>query len=114
MFAPASRVAAAKRAGGVDSLRVRKAGYLDFAREIASYTAGNLGDLVLVPAPDDGSICAKQRMVQTSEGAEITLCEALFARLQPLLGRPRFPEFLEQVFEGHFAEVLVGGVVIRR
>ena len=50
VFAPASRVAAAKRAGGVDSLRVRKAGYRDFAREIASYTAGNLGDLVLDPA----------------------------------------------------------------
>lgn len=87
VFAPASRVAAAKRAGGVDSLRVRKAGYLESAREIASYTAGNLGDLVLVPAPEDGSICARQRMVQTSEGAEITLCEALFD--QP--PRVRFP-----------------------
>lgn len=78
VFAPASRVAAAKRAGGVDSLRVRKAGYLESVREIASYTAGDLGDLVLVPAPDDGSICAKQRKDHTGEGAEITVCEALF------------------------------------
>ncbi|MEO7425209.1 MAG: hypothetical protein ABI036_08475 [Fibrobacteria bacterium] len=78
VFAPAYRVAAAKRSGGADSLLVRKAGYLDFAREIASYTAADLGDLVLVPAPDDGSFCVKQRKDHTSEGAEITICEALF------------------------------------
>jgi hypothetical protein len=78
VFAPAYRVATAKRTGGVDSLRIRKTGYLESAREIAGYTAGNLGDLILVPAPDDGSVCAKQRKDHTSEGAEITICEALF------------------------------------
>ncbi len=39
---------AAKRAAGVDTLRIRKSGFKDFSLEIPSYTAGNLGDLTLV------------------------------------------------------------------
>jgi hypothetical protein len=41
-------IPAAKRAAGVDTLRIRKSGYKDFVMELASYTAGNLGDLLLV------------------------------------------------------------------
>ncbi len=44
-----ARMAAAKRAAGVDSLLVRMAGFQDYGKEIASYTAGNLGDLTLTP-----------------------------------------------------------------
>jgi hypothetical protein len=54
VFAPPHLSAAAKRAAGVDSLRVRKAGYQDYAKEIASYTAGNLGDLTLSATSPDG------------------------------------------------------------
>jgi hypothetical protein len=43
-----ARIPAAKRAAGVDTLRIRKPGYKDFVMEVASYTAGNLGDLLLV------------------------------------------------------------------
>lgn len=52
VFAPAyaySR-APAKRAAAMDTLRVRKAGFQDIVREIASYSAGNLGNLTLLPA----------------------------------------------------------------
>jgi hypothetical protein len=54
VFAPAVRVAAAKRAAGVDSLLVKKTGYQTYAKEIASYTAGNLGDLTLTATTSDG------------------------------------------------------------
>jgi hypothetical protein len=59
VFAPPYREAApgraaAKRAAAVDTLRVGKAGYKDFVKEIASYAAGNLGDLALVPNVPDG------------------------------------------------------------
>lgn len=53
MFAPPyreTREAAVKRAAAVDTLRVTKAGFKDLAKEVASYTAGNLGDLALVPS----------------------------------------------------------------
>jgi hypothetical protein len=50
IFAPAYRMASAKQAAAVDTLRVRKAGFQDIAKEIAGYAAGNLGDLTLVPA----------------------------------------------------------------
>jgi hypothetical protein len=54
IFAPAYRMAAAKRSAAVDTLRVRKAGFQDIVKEIASYSAGNLGDLTLAPASTDG------------------------------------------------------------
>ncbi len=47
VLAPPYRGAAAKQAAVVDTLRIRKAGYQDYVKEIASYTAGNLGDLTL-------------------------------------------------------------------
>jgi hypothetical protein len=54
VFAPAMRVASAKRAAGVDTLRVKKTGYQDLAKEVTSYTAGNLGDLTLTATSPDG------------------------------------------------------------
>ena len=47
VFAPPHRGAAAKQAATVDTLRIRKAGYQDYVKEITSYTAGDLGDLTL-------------------------------------------------------------------
>ena len=70
--------AAAKQAAVVDTLRIRKAGYRDFIAPIENYAAGNLGDLALSPASDYGEICARQRIERTSEGAQVTVCEALF------------------------------------
>ncbi len=46
-LAPPFRGTAAKQAAIADTLRIRKAGYQDFVKEITSYTAGNLGDLTL-------------------------------------------------------------------
>jgi len=54
VFAPALRVASAKRAVVVDTLLVKKTGYQDLAKEITSYTAGNLGDLTLTATSSDG------------------------------------------------------------
>jgi hypothetical protein len=54
VFAPALRVASAKRSAAVDTLRVKKTGYQDFAKEVTSYTAGNLGDLTLTATSADG------------------------------------------------------------
>lgn len=88
VFGPAYRGGAgAKRTAVVDSLRVGKAGYEDFALAIASYAAGDLGDLVLSETADDGSICAGQRMQRTSDGVQVVLCEALFDR-QPRVRLP--------------------------
>jgi hypothetical protein len=50
VFAPAKRMALAKQAAAVDTLRVRKTGFQDLNKEVASYTAGALGDLTLTPA----------------------------------------------------------------
>lgn len=47
-ISPIGTRVAAKRAAGVDTLRIRKSGFKDFVLEIPSYTAGNLGDLTLV------------------------------------------------------------------
>jgi hypothetical protein len=69
---------AAKRSEAVDSLRIRKAGYEDLVLAIASYTAGNLGDLVLSADPEGGGVCARQRTGRTSDGFEVVFCEALF------------------------------------
>jgi 3-keto-disaccharide hydrolase len=57
VFAPAfpdHGMALAKQAAAVDTLRVRKTGFQDLNKDIASYTAGNLGDLSLSPATTDG------------------------------------------------------------
>jgi protein-arginine deiminase len=47
-FSESAGPAAAKRAAGVDTLRIRKSGFKDFVLEIPGYTAGNLGDLTLI------------------------------------------------------------------
>ncbi len=54
VFAPALRIASAKRAAAVDTLRVKKTGYQDLTKEIASYSAGDLGDLTLTATSADG------------------------------------------------------------
>lgn len=79
VFAPAYRTgAAAKRTQAVDSLRIRKTGYQELAMAITSYTAGDLGDLILSATDQDGSICARQRNQRTSDGFDVVFCEALF------------------------------------
>ena len=78
VFAPAYPAVAAKRAVAVDSLRVRKDGYRESVREIASYTAGDLGDLILSAMPDDGSVCARQHAELTADGVDVVVCDALF------------------------------------
>ncbi|MBW8888736.1 MAG: carboxypeptidase regulatory-like domain-containing protein [Fibrobacteres bacterium] len=78
VFAPAYPSSAAKRAVAVDSLRIRKDGYRESVREIASYTAGDLGDLILSALPDDGSVCAKQHAEHTADGIDVVVCDALF------------------------------------
>lgn len=50
VFTPAYRVASAKRAAAVDTLLIRKTGFPDLIKEVASYTTGNLGDLTLAGA----------------------------------------------------------------
>jgi Domain of Unknown Function (DUF1080) len=47
---PANDVALAKQAAAVDTLRVRKTGFQDLTKDVASYSAGSLGDLTLTPA----------------------------------------------------------------
>jgi hypothetical protein len=54
VFAPANRMALAKQAAAVDTLRIRKTGFQDLTKEVASYTAGNLGDITLTAAATDG------------------------------------------------------------
>jgi hypothetical protein len=54
VFAPGNRMALAKQAAAVDTLRVRKTGFQDLNKEVASYTAGNLGDLTVTTAATDG------------------------------------------------------------
>ncbi len=54
VFAPPARMAAAKSAATVDTLRIRKSGYQDIVKEITSYTAGNLGDLTMTAVSADG------------------------------------------------------------
>jgi hypothetical protein len=54
VFAPALRIASAKPAAAVDTLRVKKTGFQDYVKEITSYTAGDLGDMSLSPAAPDG------------------------------------------------------------
>jgi hypothetical protein len=78
VFAPAYPTPAAKRAAAADSLRVRKDGYRETVREIASYTAGDLGDLILSAMPDDGGVCARQHAERTAEGVDVVVCDALF------------------------------------
>jgi hypothetical protein len=77
VFGPARGAAAAKRAAGVDSLRIRKAGFRDLLREITGYTEGDLGDLVLTRSPDGEGICARQRPHRTSDGYDVVFCEAV-------------------------------------
>jgi|GEM_PF-3543180 len=50
VFAPGNRMALAKQAAAVDTLRVSKTGFQDLTKDIASYSEGNLGDLTVTPA----------------------------------------------------------------
>jgi hypothetical protein len=77
VFAPADPGGpAAKRAADADSLRISKTGYGDRVVPITSYTAGQLGDLVLTP--EAGGICARQSLGRTSDGFDVVNCEALY------------------------------------
>lgn len=96
--------AAAKRTAAIDSLRIRKAGYQDLAWPVTSYTAGDLGDLVLSEPADDGSICAKQSIQRTSDGVDVVFCDALFD-LPPRIHLP--PATASSAYAGMTAEALV-------